>query len=269
MEKLLEKKTAIITGAANGVGQIISQKFSEEGANLILADMDESNLKKEADLIRKGGSHVEIFCGDLRQNLTIKNLLALSAKTFKNIDILVNASRQVTISHPLDSDDIFFEELMSQNVGVNLKLSREVAKKMIAQNVSQPDPGNAIGSIVNLSSIASHRTLPDTLAYSVSSAALDQLTKSMAISLAESKIRVNAVAIGSVMSSSLRAKLAKNKFVLEDLIAATPLGRLGEASEAAEAVLFLASEKSSFITGTILTVDGGRSLLDRMPAAAY
>ena len=76
MEKLLEKKTAIITGAANGVGQIISQKFSEEGANLILADMDESNLKKEADLIRKGGSHVEIFCGDLRQNLTIKNLLA-------------------------------------------------------------------------------------------------------------------------------------------------------------------------------------------------
>ena len=153
MEKLLEKKTAIITGAANGVGQIIAQKFSEEGANLILADMDESNLKKEADLIRKGGSHVEIFCGDLRQNLTIKNLLALSTKTFKNIDILVNASRQVTISHPLDSDDIFFEELMSQNVGVNLKLSREVAKKMIAQNVSQPDSGNAIGSIVNLSLI--------------------------------------------------------------------------------------------------------------------
>ena len=67
MEKLLEKKTAIITGAANGVGQIISQKFAEEGANLILADMDEQNLIKESELLRKNGSHVEIFCGDLRK----------------------------------------------------------------------------------------------------------------------------------------------------------------------------------------------------------
>ncbi len=269
MEKLLENKAAIITGAANGVGQIIAQKFAEEGANLILADMDEDNLKKEVDLIRKNGGQVEIFCGDLRKSLTIKNLLALSAKTFQRIDILINASRQVSISHPLNSEELFFDDLMSQNVSVNLKLSREVAKKMISQNINRTDSEEVIGSIVNLSSIASHRTLPNTLAYSVSSAALDQLTKSMAISLAASGIRVNAVAIGSVMSSSLRSKLANNKVVLEDLISATPLGRLGDASEAADAVLFLASEKSSFITGTILTVDGGRSLLDRMSVAAY
>ena len=140
---------------------------------------------------------------------------------------------------------------------------------MISQNVNTAESGGSIGSIVNLSSIASHRTLPDTLAYSVSSAALDQLTRSMAISLAESGIRVNGVAIGSVMSSSLRAKLASQKVNLEDLLSATPLGRLGEASEAAEAVLFLASDRASFITGTILNVDGGRSLLDRMPVAAY
>ena len=91
----------------------------------------------------------------------------------------------------------------------------------------------------------------------------------MAISLAPSGVRVNAVAIGSVMSSSLRTKLANNKVKLEELISATPLGRLGDASEAVEAVLFLASNKASFITGTILTVDGGRSLLDRMAVAAY
>ena len=72
MEKLLHNKATIITGAANGVGQIISQKFAEEGADLILADMDEENLKKEAELLRKDGSNVEIFCGDLRKNLTIK-----------------------------------------------------------------------------------------------------------------------------------------------------------------------------------------------------
>ena len=269
MEKLLEKKTAIITGAANGVGQIISQRFAEEGANLILADMDEQNLIKESELLRKNGTRVEIFCGDLRKNLTIKNLLALSAKSFQRVDILVNASRQVSISHPLTSDDLFFEEMMSQNVGVNLNLSRAVAKKMISQNVNRTDSGEVIGSIVNLSSIASHRALPDTLSYSVSSAALDQLTRSMAISLAPSGVRVNAVAIGSVMSSSLRTKLASNKVKLEELISATPLGRLGDASEAAEAVLFLASNKASFITGTILTVDGGRSLLDRMADAAY
>ena len=88
MEKLLHNKATIITGAANGVGQIISQKFAEEGADLILADMDEENLKKEAELLRKDGSNVEIFCGDLRKNLTIKNLLALSTKVFKKIYVM-------------------------------------------------------------------------------------------------------------------------------------------------------------------------------------
>jgi 7-alpha-hydroxysteroid dehydrogenase len=129
--------------------------------------------------------------------------------------------------------------------------------------------GQIIGTIVNLSSIAATRTQENILSYSVSSAALDQITRSMAISLAAKGIRVNAVSLGSLMSASLRDLMRENLDLHDQVVEATPLGRVAEAKEAAEAVLFLACDLSNFITGQILTIDGGRSLLDRMNSAAY
>jgi 7-alpha-hydroxysteroid dehydrogenase len=131
------------------------------------------------------------------------------------------------------------------------------------------ESGQIIGTIVNLTSIASIRTQDDIFSYSVSAAALDQVTRSMAVSLAPKGIRVNAVSLGSIMSASLRDLMRGNLDLRDQVVDATPLGRIGEATEAAEAVLFLACDSSNFITGQVLTIDGGRSLLDRMNSPAY
>jgi 7-alpha-hydroxysteroid dehydrogenase len=125
------------------------------------------------------------------------------------------------------------------------------------------------GSIVNLSSIAANRTQPELLAYSVSSAALNQMTRSMAVALAPHRIRVNAVAFGSVMSASLKDTLKDNEEYREDIKEHTPLRRIAGPSEVADAVQYLASDASSFVTGEVVTVDGGRSLVDAARAPAH
>ena len=157
---------------------------------------------------------------------------------------------------------------MHQNVTVNFRLSQAVARRMISQ-AHDKESGQIIGTIVNLTSIAAIRTQDDIFSYSVSSAALDQVTRSMAVSLAPKGIRVNAVSLGSIMSASLRDLMRGNLDLRDQVVDATPLGRIGEATEAAEAVLFLACDSSNFITGQVLTIDGGRSLLDRMNLPAY
>ena len=139
---------------------------------------------------------------------------------------------------------------------------------MLSQQ-KDPEPGEIIGKIINLSSISADRNHPETMSYSVSSAALNQVTRSMAIALANKGIRVNGVGIGSVMSASLRDMMREDLDLHDLIVESTPLGRIGEAAEAAEAVLFLASDASNFITGQIICVDGGRSLLDRITKPAY
>ena len=265
----LDGKCAIVTGAANGVGLAIARTFLSAGANVVLSDMDEVNLNREiTTLLEKYEGKVLAFCGDLREKLTINNLLASTLDNFGAVDILVNASRQVLTSDPLSPEDETFNELINQNVIVNFKLSQAVARRMVAQ-AQDRESGQIIGTIVNLTSIAATRTQPNILSYSVSSASLDQLTRSMAVSFAPQGIRVNAVSLGSVMSASLKTMMRENLDLYDQVIDATPLGKLGEAAEAAEAVLFLASDLSNFITGQILVVDGGRSLVDRMVSTAY
>lgn len=259
-------KTVIVTGGANGVGLAIGRHFVDKGANVMFADMDEEQLKHELGE-NEEGSNQRFFAGDLREKLTLANLLSATIDAFEQVDVLVNASRQVLPSDPLNPDDDAVEMLLQQNLMTALRLSQLVAKRMIKQ-AEDRDEG-FVGSIVNLSSIAARRTHPDLLAYSVSSAALDQLTRSLAVALAPHRIRVNAVAFGSVMSASLQDTLRDNRDYREDIEEHTPLGRIASASELAEAVQYLSSDGSGFMTGQIMTVDGGRSLLDPVAAPAH
>jgi len=259
-------KTVIVTGAANGAGLAIARRFIEEGANVLLADMDEDKLELEVAQLSAQSGKAEAFAGDLREKLTVNNLLAATLDAFGSVDILVNASRQVMAGDPLGDEDCF-EQMMHQNVTVNMRLCQAVAKRMIQQ--AGKGPHENTGSIVNLSSIAARCTQTNLTSFSVASAALDQLTRSLAVAFGPHGIRVNAVALGSVMSGSLQNALVKDENLREQVIKATPLGRIGEASEAAEAALFLASPCAGFITGQILAVDGGRSLLDRLDQLSH
>ena len=260
-------KTAIVTGAANGVGLAIGRQFVEMGANVVFADMDEKRLSEEMGELADREENVRIFAGDLRKKLTIANLLSATIDAFERVDILVNASRQVMETDPLDPDDTSVDELLQQNTLTALRVSQAVARRMIKQADGAKD-GN-IGSIVNISSIAARRTHPDLLAYSVSSAALDQMTRSLAVALAQHGIRVNAVAFGSVMSASLKGRLKDHDDFREAIVDNTPLHRIASAGEVSDAVQYLASDASAFVTGQIITVDGGRTLIDPAAVAAH
>lgn len=261
-------KTAIITGAANGIGLSIARHFADHGANVVCADMDEAGLLDQwgpnPDEDSDEAGNTRIFAGDLREKLTLANLLSATIDAFERVDILINASRQVTLADPLDVDDKSVMSLLDQNLMTSLRLSQLVAKRMIlqGQDLDEEDHETPLGAIVNISSIASTRTQPGLMAYSIASAAVDQMTRSLAVALATSRIRVNAVSFGSLMSASLRNTIRTNPDTRQDIIEGTPLGRIAPAADITEAVQFLASEGSSFMTGHIMQVDGGRSLLD-------
>ena len=262
-------KTAVVTGAANGVGLAIARHFADRDANVMFADMDEKKLISElGDDIGDDGN-IRMFAGDLRQKLTIANLLSATIDAFERVDILVNASRQMMVADPMNPDDDAVTALLNQNLITSLRLTQLFARRMIKQAEDDGQEEGPVGSIINLSSIAAQRTHPELLAYSVSSAALDQLTRSMAVALAPHRIRVNAVAFGSVMSASVQGALKENSEFRDDIIDHTPLSRIASATELAEVAQFLASDGSGFMTGQILTVDGGRTLVDAVGAPAH
>ncbi|MCX7300766.1 MAG: SDR family oxidoreductase [Rhodobacterales bacterium] len=260
-------KTAIVTGAAHGVGLAIARHFVDQGARVVFADMDEEALEREVGQIAGDDGPVRIFAGDLREKLTVTNLLSLAASAFDRIDILVNASRQVLPTNPLDPEDNSVEELLEQNLMTAFRMSQATAKRMIRQAEDSQD--GPVGSIINISSIAARRTRPDLLAYSVSAAALDQMTRSLAVALAPKRIRVNAVAYGSVMSGHLRGVLRQDEGMRTEIVTHTPLGRIGSPAEVSDAVQYLASDASGFVTGQIITVDGGRTLIDAAAVSAH
>ena len=260
-------KTCIVTGAANGIGHAIARHFVERGANVMFADMDEARLKAEFGKVDED-STARMFAGDLREKLTMANLLSATIDAFDRVDILVNASRQVEASDALNDEEVV-RRLLDQNLMTSLRLSQLIARRMIAQAEEEAREEGTVGSIVNLSSIAARRTHPDLLAYSVSTAALDQMTRSLAVALAPKRIRVNSIAFGSVMSASLMGALKDNQNFRNEITDHTPLSRIASAAEVAAAAQFLASEGSGFMTGQILTVDGGRTLLDPVGAPAH
>lgn len=259
-------KTAIVTGGGNGIGLAVGRLFAEKGANVMFADIDEKALMAELGAQVDEGN-VRYFAGDLRERLTIANLISATLDAFDQIDILFNGARQIEQTDPLDPEDETFEAMLSNNVMPALRLTQHVAKRMIKQAEGQAE-GSA-GAIINLSSIAARRTHPRLMGYSVSAAALDQMTRSLAVALAPYRIRVNGLAIGSVMSASLQNFLKENRSERQTIESCTPLSRIAAPNEIAEAVQFLASDAAGFVTGQTLTVDGGRTLADIVPAPAH
>ncbi|MDP7151509.1 MAG: SDR family oxidoreductase [Paracoccaceae bacterium] len=260
-------KSVIVTGGANGVGLAIGRHLVEKGANVMFADIDDQNLCNELEDMAEGSENVRYFAGDLREKLTIANLLSATLDAFDGVDVLVNASRQLASSDPLEPEGDMVSELLEQNLMTALRLTQQIAKRMIKDGKDNEE--SCCGTIINLSSIAARRSHPDLLGYSISCAALDQMTRSMAVALAPHRIRVNSVAFGSVMSASLKNALKENRSFRTDIEESTPMSRIASPGELAEAVQFLASDAAGFMTGQILTVDGGRTLLDPVSAPAH
>lgn len=264
----VEGKIAIVTGAAKGVGLAVARLLAARGAKVMAADPDEAALKS-AFAETTGDEAIHSFTADMSQRLAMANLVSATLDRFERIDILVNTHRLVKADDPLASDERHLDEMLHENLMAGLRLSTNVVKRMIKQAEAAGDPDHEAGSIVNISSLATKQIQPRLLAYSIAAAAQDQATRTMALALAPKRIRVNGVRFASVMSEQMRGALKEHEGenLRAKVIAATPMARIGSAAEVASAVLFLASSNASFITGQILTVDGGRSLGDAVPMA--
>ncbi len=258
-------KTAIVTGSASGIGLAIARQLASHGANVMCADEDEAALQ---DNFADGSEdNLRYFAGNLRERLTIANLISATLDAYDRIDILVNASRRFGTTDPLDTEDDSLLDLMESNLRTTFRLTQAVAKRMIKQGGDQAE--GSLGSVVNLSSTAALNSHPDLLGFSVTAAAMNQLTRSFALALAPHRIRVNAVALGSVLSASLQTELKENRDWRAQIEEATPLGRVGSPAELTDVVQFLVSDASAFMTGEVLTVDGGRTLLDAVGVPAH
>ena len=257
----LEGKTAIVTSAAQDVGRTIAQRFVDAGAQVMLADSDDKALASAEGGLDGDPERFDRFHFTPQDKLSIQNLIAATIDRFQQIDILVNSAQ--TICAPgafLDLKPSEFDSHFGDNVRGVFQLSQAVAKRMVAQNEGEDEPRRC--SIVNISSIAAQRTVPELLTFSVSNAALDQLTRSMATSLAPMGIRVNAIALGGVLTERLRGAFSDDESLRDEMIRVTPMGRVAEMDEVADAAIFVASDHASYITGQVMSVDGGRTLLD-------
>lgn len=267
MSRGIEGKVAIVTGAGKGVGLAVARLLAERGARVLAADADEAAL---ADAFGEADPQSVIrFAGDMSQRLAMANLLSATREAFERVDILVNAHRLVKPSDPLGGDEEVVLDLLRQNMLAGLRLTRNVAALMAEQAAHASEIEDEAGAIVNISTLATQWIQPQFLAYSIAAAAQDQATRALARSLGPKRIRVNGVRFASIMSEQMRLALKEHEGenLRAKVLAATPMGRIGTAAEVAQAVAFLAGPGASFITGQILTVDGGRSLSDAVPAA--
>jgi len=262
-------KTAIVTGSAAGIGLAIARHFLDKGANVMFADIDETRLDGECGIEAKAEGALRCFGGDLREKLTINNLLSATIDAFDRVDILVNASRQIRLSDPLNPDEDAVDLMLQQNLMTGLRLSQQTAKRMIVQAEKAGQTEGQIGSIINLSSLAATRTQPELLGYSIATAAVEQMTRSLAVALAPKRIRVNAISFGSVMSGSLQTALKDAPDNRQIIAGGTPMHRIAAAEDLAETAQYLASGASGFMTGQIVLLDGGRSLIDPVAFAAH
>lgn len=261
----IQGKTAIVTGAGRGIGLAIAQHFVERGANVMFADFQEDALDAQMSDYDTDSGPVRFFVGDMCEKLAMANMLSATLDAFERIDILVNAHRFVAKSDPLDTDPGKLEEMLRQNMISGLRLAQMVAKRMIKQAEDQQDL-HCAGSILNVSTLSGARPVPSMLGYSIACAAQEQATRGLALALAPHRIRVNGVRFSSVMSHELQCALRDDPDMRDQIIAGTPLGRIAPADDISETVQYLCSDGARFVTGQIVSVDGGRGLADPVTA---
>ncbi len=255
----LKDKVAIITGAASGIGSATAVLFANEGARLVLADVDENGLQETAGLIPKADATVVMKKTDVAKETEVKALIDFALDTYSQVDILCNNAGITGDISSLDQQD---ESIWHQVYSVNV-LGAVLAVKHIAKHMQERN----CGAIVNTSSVAGIRAGAGGNAYSASKAALINFTQTAASDLGGYNIRVNAVCPGLIETGMTKPifDYARESGKEHKLGSRCELKRYGNPEEVANAILFLASDESSYITGQALAVDGGNTASLNLP----
>ncbi|HWL89591.1 MAG TPA: glucose 1-dehydrogenase [Polyangiaceae bacterium] len=242
----LEGKVAIVTGASRGIGEAIARTFAEHGAKVVVASRKIDGVRAVAESI---GPRAHAIAAHTGKEEDCRNLVRDAVVHFGKVDILVNNAATNPYFGPfLQVDEGAWDKTFEVNVKGYFFASREVARHLIDRK--------APGSIVNVASVAGLMATPLQGVYSMTKAAIISMTKTLAVELASSNIRVNAIAPGFVRTRFASA-IVDNPDLSAQVIGRTPMGRVGVTDEIAGGALYLASDASSYSTGHTLVIDGG------------
>jgi len=244
----LQGRVVIVTGAAQGIGEACARRFAQEGAQVVLADIADAPGQALAQAL--GASYVHCDVGDKAQ---VDALVAQVLQAHGRIDVLVNNAGIFKAAPFLQVTEDDFDAVLR----VNLK-----GAFLVGQAVARPMAEAGRGSIVNMSSVNSVLAIPDIASYNVSKGGINQLTRAMALALADQGVRVNAVGPGTIATELAAQAVLTSEDARNRIMMRTPMKRLGEPREIADVVAFLASDAASYITGEIVMVDGGRMALN-------
>jgi NAD(P)-dependent dehydrogenase (short-subunit alcohol dehydrogenase family) len=245
----LQGRVCIVTGGAQGIGEACVRRFAADGAKPVIVDVDDARGQALAQEL--GALYVRCDVGDKAQ---VDALVAQVLAAHGRIDVLVNNAGIFRAADFLDVTEADFDAVLRVNLKGSFLVGQAVARTMAAAGGS--------GAIVNMSSVNGVLAIPNISSYNVSKGGVNQLTRVMALALADCNIRVNAVAPGTIATELAAKAVLTSDEARNKIMSRTPMKRLGEPSEIADVVAWLASDAASYVTGEIVTVDGGRMTLN-------
>jgi len=251
----LAGRVVIITGAAQGIGEACARRMAQDGAAVALWDMADRPGQALAAELQAAGSRV-LYCHcDVSNKAQVDAALAQTLSTFGAVDGLVNNAGIFKAADFLDITEADWDAVLNVNLKGSFLVGQAVARAMVGN-------GRLHNSIVNMSSVNGTLAIASIASYNASKGAVNQLTRVMALALADRGIRVNAVAPGTIATELAQAAVLTSEEAKARILSRTPMKRLGEPAEIADTVAYLLSSAASYVTGEIVVVDGGRMTLN-------
>jgi NAD(P)-dependent dehydrogenase (short-subunit alcohol dehydrogenase family) len=250
----LEDQVAIVTGASQGIGAACAERLAQDGAAIALWDVDDARGTALAQrLVAEGRRATYLHC-DVSKKAEVDAALAATLQAFGRVDALINNVGIFKAADFLEITEADWDAVIAINLTGAFLVGQAVARAMVAAGTR--------GAIVNMSSVNGVLTIPTIASYNVSKGGVNQLTRVMALALADHGIRVNAVAPGTIATELARGAVLTSAGASARIMSRTPMKRLGEPSEIADVCAYLVSSASSYVTGEIVYVDGGRMTLN-------